>query len=72
MSTSIARVQRKWQIRGIRPDGKQFAFPVLAYDHAEASKLAKHTKSGHVTDVFLLDGDKEKIRARAIQAAKGR
>jgi hypothetical protein len=72
MSTSIARVQRKWQIRGIRPDGKPFAFSVLAFDHAGASRLAKHTKSGQVTDVYLLDGDKEKIRARAIKAAKGR
>jgi hypothetical protein len=72
MYTSVARVQRKWQIRGIRPDGKKFAFPVLAFDHAEAAKLAKHTKSGYVTDVVLLDGDKKKIQDRAIQAAKGR
>jgi len=73
MITSIARVQRKWQIRGVRADGKKFAFPLLAYDHAEAARLAKKkAKGGYVTDVFLLDGDKEKIRARAIQAAKGR
>jgi len=65
MRTSIARVQRKWQIRGIRPDGKKFAFSVLAYDHAEASKLAKHTKSGYVTDVVLLGDDKERIRLKA-------
>ncbi|GEM_PF-3315075 len=73
MSTSIARVQRKWQIRGVRADGGKLAFPVLAYDHAEASRLAKKkAKSGYVTDVVLLSGDKEKIRARAIRAAKGR
>ena len=72
MNTSIARVQRKWQIRGIRPDGKKFAFPVLAYDHAEASKLARHTKSGYATDVVLLDVDKERIHARAARAAKSR
>ena len=46
---------------------------MLAYDHAEASRLAKKkAKSGYVTDVVLLSGDKEKIRARAIRAAKGR
>jgi hypothetical protein len=73
MNTSTARTQRKWQIRGFREDGGRLAFPVLAYDHTEAARLAKKkAKNGCVTDVFLLDGDKEKIRVRAIQAAKGR
>lgn len=73
METSIARQQRKWQIRGIREDGGRLAFSVLAYDHAEASKLAKKkAKKGTVTEVGLLEVDKEEIRKRAIKAWKNK
>jgi hypothetical protein len=55
-ATSVARTQRRWQIRGIRPDGGKLAFVVLAYDHQEAGKLAKaKAKGGTVTDIVLLD-----------------
>ena len=53
---AIARIQRKWQIRGTRADGGRLAFPVLAYDHAEAAKLgADKAKGGFITDVVLMD-----------------
>jgi hypothetical protein len=55
-STSVARTQRKWQIRGIRTDGKRLAFPVLAFDHLEASKVAqKKSRGAQITDIVLLD-----------------
>lgn len=54
--TSIARTQRRWQIRGVRADGGRLAFPVLAFDIFEAGKIAeKKAKGGHVTDIVLVD-----------------
>lgn len=55
-SYSVARTQRKWQIRGVRADGGRLAFPVLAFDHLEASKIAqKKANGGQITDIVLLD-----------------
>lgn len=52
----VARTQRKWQVRGVRADGGKLDFPVLAYDHAEASKIAeKKARGGQITDIVLID-----------------
>lgn len=52
----VARMQRRWQIRGIRPDGGRLAFPVSAFDYLEAKKIAeKKARGGEITDIVLLD-----------------
>ena len=55
-TSSTARTQRKWQIRGVRADGGKLAFPVLAFDILEAGKIAeKKARGGRVTDIVLID-----------------
>jgi hypothetical protein len=54
--TSIARVQKKWQVRGRRTDGKKLAFPVMAFDIFEAGRTAaKRAKGGRIEDIVLID-----------------
>lgn len=54
--SSIARIQKRWQVRGVRVDGKKLAFPVQAFDIIEAGKIAeKMARDGIVTDIVLID-----------------
>lgn len=65
MDTSLAKTQKKWQIRGAYKDGKKFAFSILAFDYFEALALGEARGYGRVFDVVLLDGNREQIRNRA-------
>jgi hypothetical protein len=70
--TSTARIQNRYQVRGIRPDGGKLAFPILAWDYEDAVKVANQkAKGGTVTDIVLKDGNEKQIQARAQQIAKG-
>ena len=54
--TSIARVQKRWQVRGRRADGKKLAFPVMAFDIFEAGRTAeKRARGGRIEDIVLIE-----------------
>lgn len=57
-----ARIQKSYQVKGVDAKGRTFAFPVNAWDHADAVKKAKAKATGKVTSVVLTTPMKERTR----------
>lgn len=64
---ATAEVQKMWQIKGIRADGGKLGFPVMAFDIAEASRIAKKkAKGGRIYQISLVVSPREALKQQNI------